>query len=640
MANPRSSQKKTAIPADPPDVFLSYSRKDVDFVSKLARDLEAVGLKIWRDQHIEAGTRWDREVERALAAAPCLLVVLSPDSVGSDNVLDEASRALDQGKLVIPILYRSCAVPLRFSRLQYLDFRPAAGEHAKGLETLKQKLHSVGVKRRAAKAQEGIVTPISSFSEALKRAQELLDELEVSPPSELMMVVVSPDVDLYEKSGRLRHTLETRIEEGGITKIVCLSPHANGKPSDLCDFCASLATKERAGSDHDPALMPQSDGTEADGVALFERGWKAVRHFHKYATIFSQSFGLKFANPQFQLILVKNSSGVVKFIFYVSRKSTSDEDLQMKGFYSEDPKMGETFQNLFNEVWENAEAPPEDTRSSKQCARDAELQIIGAGRRQAREWPKVEVSAKFGLPIDLHMKPGVFPPDIALAENDFVEAIEVAARQIWGDRVPRDKRIGIDVGTGTGLLALLLSRHCDVVVGTDIDQVALENFNINTDRYLKTEHDLETERYPEHRRKSRKPVPSFVPILCHLLQGLKNSNIPLAGRTPLIVFNHPYYPSPSNMFHVGGNTGGGAAILTDFLKQAKPFLSGGGAILLPDAELAGTHRPAVLAPDEGYDMKPAKHTKATAYGNHSILLFTLKAEKASRKSHSPSANHR
>ena len=36
--------------------------------------------------------------------------------------MDEVSFALEEGKTVIPILYRECAIPFRLRRVQYLDF--------------------------------------------------------------------------------------------------------------------------------------------------------------------------------------------------------------------------------------------------------------------------------------------------------------------------------------------------------------------------------------------------------------------------------------------------------------------------------------------------------------------------------------
>lgn len=106
-----------------PCSFFSYSRSDGDFVLRLASDLRADGRAVWVDQlDIPKGARWDAEVERALKASRCVIVILSPESAQSQNVLDEASYAIDEKIPVLPILLRPCSIPLRLKRLQYIDF--------------------------------------------------------------------------------------------------------------------------------------------------------------------------------------------------------------------------------------------------------------------------------------------------------------------------------------------------------------------------------------------------------------------------------------------------------------------------------------------------------------------------------------
>lgn len=103
--------------------FFSYSRNDQAFVLRLAQDLRQAGIPIWFDQlDIPPGQRWDNEIQKALSTASSLLVVLSPASTASENVMDEVSYALDQNKHVIPVLYQPSDVPLRIRRLQYIDF--------------------------------------------------------------------------------------------------------------------------------------------------------------------------------------------------------------------------------------------------------------------------------------------------------------------------------------------------------------------------------------------------------------------------------------------------------------------------------------------------------------------------------------
>ncbi|HEY5622533.1 MAG TPA: toll/interleukin-1 receptor domain-containing protein [Gammaproteobacteria bacterium] len=103
--------------------FFSYSRTDSDFVLKLARRLQEKGVNVWLNQIcIDAGEHWDSAVERALKTSESLIVVLSPRSVSSADVLDEVTYGLSEKKAIIPVLYEPCDIPLRLRRINYVDF--------------------------------------------------------------------------------------------------------------------------------------------------------------------------------------------------------------------------------------------------------------------------------------------------------------------------------------------------------------------------------------------------------------------------------------------------------------------------------------------------------------------------------------
>ncbi|MDT8414065.1 MAG: toll/interleukin-1 receptor domain-containing protein [Flavobacteriaceae bacterium] len=120
-------------------IFFSYSRDDSEFVLQLAKNLRQAGANIWLDQlDISAGSRWDKSIEQVLTRSKTLLVILSKTSVTSDNVLDEVSFALEEGKTVVPVLLEDCEIPFRLRRLQYADFTE---NREKGIQTLIHALH-------------------------------------------------------------------------------------------------------------------------------------------------------------------------------------------------------------------------------------------------------------------------------------------------------------------------------------------------------------------------------------------------------------------------------------------------------------------------------------------------------------------
>lgn len=119
--------------------FISYSREDSEFALRLAQDLKAAGANVWLDQiDIIPGHPWDDAVEEALNDSPQMLVILTPLSAKSPNVRNEISYALDQGKIIVPVLYKDCVVPLQLQRNHRIDFR---ADYAHGLASLLDHLH-------------------------------------------------------------------------------------------------------------------------------------------------------------------------------------------------------------------------------------------------------------------------------------------------------------------------------------------------------------------------------------------------------------------------------------------------------------------------------------------------------------------
>jgi len=146
-----------AVASDSSSTFLSYSRDDSGFVLKLARDLKAAGAVIWMDQlDIAPGRRWDGAIQDALASCSRLLLVLSPSSVASTNVLDEVNFALENQKTVIPVLYLDCEVPFRLRRLQYVDLK---SDYDRGFQELLRTLQASEDGHAAPATPDVLATP-------------------------------------------------------------------------------------------------------------------------------------------------------------------------------------------------------------------------------------------------------------------------------------------------------------------------------------------------------------------------------------------------------------------------------------------------------------------------------------------------
>jgi len=162
---------------------------------RLAADLRAAGASVWIDQlDIGPGQLWDRAVQSALESSPSVLIILSPASVNSDNVMDEINFALDQKKALIPVLYRDCDIPFRVRRFQHLDFRT---EYDRMLQELRKCLHLGGTSQAASAAvaspsdasapisHAAAVPPVTNFpsSQSSGAAQPPTAPARVIPPA-------------------------------------------------------------------------------------------------------------------------------------------------------------------------------------------------------------------------------------------------------------------------------------------------------------------------------------------------------------------------------------------------------------------------------------------------------------------------
>ena len=87
------------------DVFISHVEEDTDLALETARGLEAAGYETWcyeRDGY--PGPDYLDQVDRAIRESQAVLVVISPDSLGSQQVEDEVKWAREQQKHFVPVL--------------------------------------------------------------------------------------------------------------------------------------------------------------------------------------------------------------------------------------------------------------------------------------------------------------------------------------------------------------------------------------------------------------------------------------------------------------------------------------------------------------------------------------------------------
>jgi hypothetical protein len=86
------------------DVFISYRRDQREQVLVIAEKLQELGLSVWFDARLEAGTSFDEEINREVRSAKAVFVCWSPEAVQSRWVRAEASIGLERDVLVAAFL--------------------------------------------------------------------------------------------------------------------------------------------------------------------------------------------------------------------------------------------------------------------------------------------------------------------------------------------------------------------------------------------------------------------------------------------------------------------------------------------------------------------------------------------------------
>jgi adenylate cyclase len=86
------------------DIFISYSSKDREHAEQLTELLGSAGLSVWIDQSgIEAADSWPESIVDAIDSCKAFIVMLSPASILSNNVVKEVSLASEKRKKILPL---------------------------------------------------------------------------------------------------------------------------------------------------------------------------------------------------------------------------------------------------------------------------------------------------------------------------------------------------------------------------------------------------------------------------------------------------------------------------------------------------------------------------------------------------------
>jgi release factor glutamine methyltransferase len=151
-----------------------------------------------------------------------------------------------------------------------------------------------------------------------------------------------------------------------------------------------------------------------------------------------------------------------------------------------------------------------------------------------------------GLRIKLH--PQVYEP----AEDTFLLAENLAVKE--GD-------VALDVGTGTGIIALIMARKARSVFGVDINPIAVELARENAE------------------------LNNVTNVEFRFSDLFEN----VSGKFDIITFNAPYLPGepeePIDLALVGGETG--REVLDRFIGEVSNYLKPGGTVQIVQSSITG-----------------------------------------------------
>ena len=125
-------------------VFLSHSSDDRDLLRKITDELKRAGMEVWDDtREIYPGDNWAQVTSQALEESQAMVVLLTPESIGSKWIKWDIQYALGNisyNQRLIPVLlgdpkrYSKEQIPWIFKHLKVINLP----DHEKNDENIKQ----------------------------------------------------------------------------------------------------------------------------------------------------------------------------------------------------------------------------------------------------------------------------------------------------------------------------------------------------------------------------------------------------------------------------------------------------------------------------------------------------------------------
>ncbi|RMF05763.1 MAG: TIR domain-containing protein, partial [Chloroflexi bacterium] len=256
------------------DVFISYSRKDTDFVRKLYNELTAAGREVWVDwKDIPPSADWWAEIENGIDDSHNFAFVISPDSVISEVCGQELEYANTRNKRLVPIIHRHVEtglVPDCLTHLNWMFFDDDANFH-----TAVEELNTVlDTDLEWVKAHTRLTTRTTEWLKAnrnesyMLRGDDLADALQrltqVDKEPKFTQLQVEYILASRERAQRVQSRTLIAVSFGlVIVSILAVMAYLN--------FRTAEEQRVQAQNAQSTAVSERDRAATAEGVAVIER---------------------------------------------------------------------------------------------------------------------------------------------------------------------------------------------------------------------------------------------------------------------------------------------------------------------------------------------------------------------------------
>ncbi len=170
-------------------IFISYSKHNIDFARHLRAQLQGAGFEVWMDEiRLSTSQHWAETLESNITGCTIFMIILSPEAKSSQWVARELMLAERLNKPIFPILYKG-DVWWNLANIQYEDMRE--GLEATLSERMVESLEAVLSGR--VKLNSDPAAPASTQTDSRRLEAAMPAETQAASDTEVWVKISLPD---------------------------------------------------------------------------------------------------------------------------------------------------------------------------------------------------------------------------------------------------------------------------------------------------------------------------------------------------------------------------------------------------------------------------------------------------------------